>query len=107
MRDPGPFFCVLGAGQAQNGFQPGAALGQVFAHVPESKQGHAKPQPPVQVPGLKQPVESETKVIDLNIALRQPASPIRGAQFRIAFLRQDQAVGRVRPPRQPIARRYR
>ena len=51
---------------------------------------------------LKQPVESETEVIDLNVALRQPASPIRGVQFRISFLRQNQTVRRMRPPRRRL-----
>ena len=107
MRHPGPFFCVPSAGQSQNSFQPGTALGQVFPHIPESKQSHAETQTPVQIHGLKQPVEGETKIIDLNVALRQPASPIGRAQLWISFLRQDQTVRRMCPPRARIARRYR
>jgi len=77
---------------------PAGTLGQVFAHVPESKQGHTQAQPPIKIKRLKQPVEREAKVIDLSIALRQPARPIRGAQFWISLFSQNQTVRRMCPP---------
>ena len=88
-----------GAGEAQNSLQPGAPLDKVVPHVPESKERYGEPQPPVQIARLKEPIEGVTKIIDLRIALRQPASPISGTQFRISFLRKDQTVRRMCPPR--------
>ena len=67
----------------------------MFAHIPESKQRHTETQTPVDILRLKQPVERETEVIDLGVALRQPVRPVGGVQFRIPFLRQDQTVGRM------------
>ena len=99
LRHPGSFLGMSVTSKAQNRLQPGTAFGQVFAHVPESKQRHTKTQAPVQIQSLKKPVESGTKIIDLSIALRQPARPVCGTQFGIALLRQDQTVSRMGPPR--------
>src|SRR5947209_7212388 len=43
-----------------------------------------------------EPVESRAKVLDLLIASNEPRSAIRGIQFRISLLRQNQTVCRLR-----------
>ena len=43
---------------------------------------------------LKQPVESEAQVVDLNIALRQPASPVRG-DASLEWILREAAAGEI------------
>src|SRR3954463_15042013 len=102
MRHHSPFLCALSAREAQNGFQPGTALAQVFPHIPESKQSQAEAQCPIAIQRLKQPVECETEIVDLDVALGQPASSMGGAQFGFSFLRQYETVCRMCPPRRRL-----
>ena len=95
MQHSGPFFCVLSSGEAQNSLQPGTALSKVLAHVPESKKSNAQAQTPLQIAIFKKPIERVTEIVDLNIALRQPAIPVRGIQFRIPLFRENQTIRRM------------
>src|SRR5882757_589013 len=96
MRHPGPLWGPLLARQAQNGLEPGAALGQMFPHVPEAEQRNAEAEGPVQLPCLKQPFQRETEVVDLNVAAQEPERPVGRAQFWVSFFRQDETVRCVR-----------
>src|SRR5262249_51906989 len=49
VRQPGPFSGVSRAGELEDGLKPTTALGQMFPHVPESKQGYAETQTPLQI----------------------------------------------------------
>src|SRR5215471_12105104 len=82
--------------ETQNTLQAGAALGQVLSHVPEPKESHTKPQPPLQIPGLEQPVERETEVINLGVATFQPKRAVGWTQFRIPLFGNNQAISRMR-----------
>src|SRR6516165_11367776 len=84
--------------EAQNRFHPDAAFRQVFPHVPEPEQPHTQSQTPGQIQVLKEPVKSRAKVIDLDVALRQPACPVCVVELRIPFLREDQTISRMRLP---------
>src|ERR1700755_793087 len=67
----------------------------MLPHIPEPEQGNTKSQAPIRIRNLKEPVESRAKVLDLLIASNEPRSAIRGIQFRIPFLRQNQKVCRL------------
>src|SRR5215471_16231 len=53
VRQPGPFSGVSRTGELEDSLKPTTALGQMFTHVPESKQGHAETQTPLQIVGLE------------------------------------------------------
>ena len=97
MRDSRPFFGVPGAGQTQNSLQPGASLGQVFPHIPESKQGDAEAQAPVKVLGLEQPVKSGAEVIDFPSQWASQCAGLAGSvpDFLLPPARDNMPRGRV------------
>src|ERR1051326_4003344 len=80
------FARVFRARELQDVFQPGAPFFRMLAHIPKAKQCHAEPEPPVQVAGLKEPVERRTKIVVLHITASQPGSALALAQIRVAFL---------------------
>src|SRR5690349_10776033 len=71
----------------------------MFPPFPELKQRNAKPETPIDMRSLKQPVQSGAKIIMLDIAPSQPGSPAGFREVGIPFLSQDQAIGRMSAPR--------
>jgi hypothetical protein len=90
-----PFVRELVTCKEQHRFEPVSTFGQMLSHVPEAKQGNAHPKSPVEIPGLKEPVQSRAKVVMLHVATVQPSRAFEVIQFRISFFSQNQAVSRV------------
>src|SRR5579883_3608572 len=67
----------------------------MFAHVPKTGQSHAKTKRPIKVPCLKQPIQSRSEIIMLDIATSQPSGAFWFAQLGIAFFGQYQSVSRM------------
>src|ERR1035438_1896617 len=95
--------------------QPFAPLGQVLAPFPELKQRAAQAKAPVRFPMLDQPIESRPEVVVLDLELVEPFRsvldrPLCGilrsaespAPLRSVVLREDDAVGGMRSPRQGL-----
>src|SRR5205085_584533 len=71
----------------------------MFPPFPELKQRDAKPETPLDIRTLNQPIDSRAKIVMLDIAPRQPAGTLGLGEVRVSFLRQHQAIGRMSPPR--------
>src|SRR5262249_36579962 len=90
---------TLSTVERQSLLEPGQALAQVAALVPESPERAGQPQPGPAPAAIAQPAHGRPRVLAPGFQARQPPPPAWPAQLPLGLLGQRQETGGVRAAR--------